>query len=229
MSIHTPILFKRLSIFQPLMAMKKSSAFSSRRHNKSNCLATLTSDSSSSLISLMSVSPNCSKSWSLSRTVIILFLFIFFDAKLALFADTGNSINIFQEKLGIIYIFDEQAVTEDNKKPDFLFPNAECYHNFQFPAKELTMLGAKTTCKDRWRQVINEADRIEIKHLFTLQPGISKNQLKEMADNGVKLVVPQKNISTFPAEYQSSLSNLSDFIGMVKKKQESLPKYYLFK
>ena len=124
-------------------------------------------------------------------------------------------------------IFEEQAVTEDNKKPDFLFPNAECYHNFEFPAEELTMLGAKTTCKDRWRQVINEADRIEIKHLFTLQPGISKNQLKEMADNGVKLVVPQKNISTFPAEYQSSLSSLSGFIGMVKKKQESLPKYYI--
>ena len=89
------------------------------------------------------------------------------------------------------------------------------------------MLGAKTTCKDRWRQVINEADRIEIKHLFTLQPGISKNQLKEMADNGVRLVVPQKNISTFPAEYQSSLSNLSGFIAMVKQKQECLPKYYI--
>ncbi|MBR1498081.1 MAG: hypothetical protein IJ615_00380 [Bacteroidaceae bacterium] len=48
-----------------------------------------------------------------------------------------------------------------------------------------------------------------------------------MADNGVKLVVPQKNISTFPAEYQSSLSSLSGFIGMVKKEQESLPKYYI--
>ena len=140
-------------------------------------------------------------------------------------------INIFQAIPGIVneQIFEEQAITEDNKKPDFLFPNAECYHNFQFPAEELTMLGAKTTCKDRWRQVINEADRIEIKHLFTLQPGISKNQLKEMADNGVKLVVPQKNISTFPAEYQSSLSNLWNFIGMVKKKQESLPKNYYIK
>ena len=124
-------------------------------------------------------------------------------------------------------IFEEQAVTEDNKKPDFLFPNAECYHNFQFPAEDLTMLGAKTTCKDRWRQVINEADRIWPKHLFTLQPGISKNQLKEMADNQVKLIVPQKNIATFPIEYQSSLSDLSGFIQMVRKKQESLPKYYI--
>ena len=124
-------------------------------------------------------------------------------------------------------IFEEQAVTEDNKKPDFLFPNAECYHNFQFPAEDLTMLGAKTTCKDRWRQVINEADRIWPKHLFTLQPGISKNQLKEMADNQVKLVVPHKNISTFPLEFQSSLIDLSGFIAMVKNKQECQSKHFL--
>ena len=48
-------------------------------------------------------------------------------------------------------VFEEQAVTEDNKKPDFLFPNAECYHNLLFPADDLVVLGAKTTCKDRWR------------------------------------------------------------------------------
>lgn len=83
-------------------------------------------------------------------------------------------------------LFEEQAVTENNKKPDFLFPNSICYHNFEFPAEDLTVLGAKTTCKDRWRQVINEADRVDEKFLFTLQQGISKNQLKEMADEKVK-------------------------------------------
>lgn len=32
--------------------------------------------------------------------------------------------------------YEEQAVTEDNKKPDFLFPNGEAYHNMLFPAKK---------------------------------------------------------------------------------------------
>lgn len=64
--------------------------------------------------------------------------------------------------------YEEQAVTEDNKKPDFLFPNGEAYHNLLFPADKLVFLGAKTTCKDRWRQVLNEANRIETKYLFTL-------------------------------------------------------------
>lgn len=64
-------------------------------------------------------------------------------------------------------VFEEQAVTEDNKKPDFLFPNGECYHNLEFPAEDLIVLGAKTTCKDRWRQVLTEADRVDVKYLFT--------------------------------------------------------------
>ena len=144
-----------------------------------------------------------------------------------IFADAGNIINIFQENPGFVYIFEEQAVTEDNKKPDFLFPNSECYHNLQFPADDLIVLGAKTTCKDRWRQVLTEADRVDVKYLFTLQQGISKNQLKEMHDSRLTLVVPQKYISSFPQEYQSEISHLTGFIQMVKSKQESLPKYYI--
>lgn len=124
-------------------------------------------------------------------------------------------------------IFEEQAVTEANKKPDFLFPNSECYHNFEFPADDLTVLGAKTTCKDRWRQVTTEADRLDEKYLFTLQPGISRNQLKEMAAEKVLLVVPEDHISTFPSEYQGSLSTLRSFINLVKEKQERMPKHFI--
>lgn len=125
-------------------------------------------------------------------------------------------------------VFEEQAVTEDNKKPDFLFPNGECYHNLEFPAEDLIVLGAKTTCKDRWRQVLTEADRVDVKYLFTLQQGISKNQLKEMHDSNLTLVVPKKYISSFPQEYQSDISDLSGFISMVKSKQEHLPRTYMF-
>ena len=123
--------------------------------------------------------------------------------------------------------FEEQAVTENNKKPDFLFPNSICYHNFEFPADDLTILGAKTTCKDRWRQVINEANRVDEKYLFTLQQGISKNQLKEMADENVKLVVPLSHVDSFPDEYRENLKTLSGFIEIVKEKQERMPKHFL--
>ena len=124
-------------------------------------------------------------------------------------------------------IFEEQAVTENNKKPDFLFPNGICYDNFEFPAEDLTILGAKTTCKDRWRQVINEADRVDERYLFTLQQGISKNQLKEMADENVKLVVPESHVDSNPEEYREGLNTLSGFIEIVKEKQDRMPKHFL--
>lgn len=117
--------------------------------------------------------------------------------------------------------FEEQVVTEGNKRPDFIFPDGESYHNFEFPADKLTMLGAKTTCKDRWRQVLNEANRIERKHLFTLQQGISRNQLAEMRDEQLTLVVPRSNISLFDHEFHDNILSLNDFIGMVKERQNS--------
>lgn len=116
--------------------------------------------------------------------------------------------------------YEEQVVTEDNKKPDFLFPSGAAYHNMLFPADKLVFLGVKTTCKDRWRQVLNEADRIETKYLFTLQQGISKNQLREMKHEHLKLVVPAMYINSFDKEFQAEIETLYSFIRMVKTKQE---------
>lgn len=115
--------------------------------------------------------------------------------------------------------FEEQVVTENNKKPDFIFPDSDSYHSFEFPADRLTMLGAKTTCKDRWRQVLNEADRIPEKHLFTLQRGVSRNQLQEMRDEHLTLVVPRENKNLFLPEFQDSIMCLSDFMAMVRERQ----------
>ena len=121
--------------------------------------------------------------------------------------------------------FEEQSVTEDNKKPDFLFPNGEAYHNLLFPSENLVFLGAKTTCKDRWRQVLNEANRIETKYLFTLQQGISKNQLREMKHEHLKLVVPASYRTSFDKEFQPEIETLASFMEMVKVKQNDKPIY----
>ncbi len=109
--------------------------------------------------------------------------------------------------------YSAQKVTEGNKKPDFIMPSIELYHDAGYSADKLVFLGVKTTCKDRWRQILNEAARTPQKHLFTLQPGISKNQLDEMKDEGVTLVVPKSNINTFPPESREDLLTLKNFIG----------------
>jgi type II restriction enzyme len=75
--------------------------------------------------------------------------------------------------------------------PDFVFPSARAYCDPTFPADRLVTLALKTTCKDRWRQVLEEAPRVRQKHLLTLQGGISVNQLRLMREAGVTLVVPK--------------------------------------
>lgn len=115
--------------------------------------------------------------------------------------------------------FESQVITEDNKKPDFLFPNREAYLNPKFDDKKLCVLASKTTCKDRWRQVLNEADRIKTKHLFTLQQGISSNQLEEMIKYDVQLVVPKLYLSSFPSQFHDRIMTLDRFIKHVQMVQ----------
>lgn len=116
-------------------------------------------------------------------------------------------------------MFEEQAVTEGNKRPDFVFPSGLCYHDLNFPTERLVVLGAKNSCKDRWRQVLTEADRVERKYLFTMQPGVSRNQLKEMHDSLLTLVVPHGHLDYFPIDYRKEIKDLRGFIQMVKEKQ----------
>ena len=118
--------------------------------------------------------------------------------------------------------FTRQAVTENNAKPDFLFPGIVEYHDETFPPARLFMLGVKTTCKDRWRQVLSEAKRIEQKHLFTLEPAISINQTSEMGAHHVRLVLPAGLHNTYTAEQQVWMLNLQEFIVLVKERQSSL-------
>jgi hypothetical protein len=108
--------------------------------------------------------------------------------------------------------FSHQPESDPGKRPDFLFPSGAAYRDSSCPADRLRMLAAKTTCKDRWRQVINEADRISVKHLLTLQEGVSTNQYAEMKAAGVRLVVPEPLTSSFPAPIRPELVSLHDFI-----------------
>ena len=113
---------------------------------------------------------------------------------------------------GIAY--QAQAITEGNKRPDFLFPSEKAYHTADWPVDRLASLAAKTTCKDRWRQVINEADRLRDrkKFLCTLQQGISSAQMDEMEAEQVILVVPKPYIGTYPADRRGRIWTLAKFV-----------------
>ena len=87
------------------------------------------------------------------------------------------------------------------------------------------MLGSKTTAKDRWRQVLEEADRIEKKHLITLEGAISENQTNEMISRKLQLVVPRELHSTYTEKQRLWLYSIEDFLGLVKERQQFSDRY----
>ncbi|OHX17982.1 restriction endonuclease [Chromobacterium amazonense] len=112
-------------------------------------------------------------------------------------------------------------VTENNARPDFIFPSFAAYHDSKFPVDKLIMLGAKTTCKDRWRQVLSEASRILSKHLITLEAAISESQTDEMTAHQLQLVLPTSIHATYTTRQQMQIQDLNDFILHVKATQST--------
>jgi hypothetical protein len=122
-------------------------------------------------------------------------------------------------ELHLAKVFDEESVqyetgatTEGNRKPDFVFPSIAAYR----AGRNTRMLGVKTSVKDRWRQVLDEASRIPEKHLFTLSEGVSPDQFDQMYGAGIRLVTPLSNVRKFPTVIRPRLTTLAGFIAFVR-------------
>lgn len=109
-------------------------------------------------------------------------------------------------------------ITERKSKPDFIFPGIAEYHDSSFPTAKLTMLGSKSTCKERWRQILPEADRITEKHLLTLEPAISPAQTTEISVNHVHLVLPAEIHETYLESQRGDLLTVAEFLSIVRSR-----------
>lgn len=118
--------------------------------------------------------------------------------------------------------FKREGTTEKKNAADFLFPSELAYHNDMLPDETLTMLAAKTSCKDRWRQVLAEANRIWPKHLVTLEPGISLTQTNEMRREKIQLVVPTPIHDSYLPVQRKNILSFSTFLDVVKSKETPL-------
>ena len=111
--------------------------------------------------------------------------------------------------------FDEQSEI-DGQVVDFLIPGVEEYNDLDYPDDRLFVVDAKTTTKDRWRQVIaSKQSRVPRRHLMTLHPAISSQQFMQMRDADVSLVVPKALHRGYPADCREKLLGVEQFIEMV--------------
>ena len=81
------------------------------------------------------------------------------------------------------------------------------------------MLGAKTTIKERWRQVLDEANRVEEKHLVTLEPAVSEDYTRAMANDRLSLVVPRPLFDTYTPKQREWLLDIEGFCELVERRQ----------
>lgn len=114
--------------------------------------------------------------------------------------------------------FSRQPKTEGKARPDFLFPGIKEYKSETFDTALLKMLASKSTARDRWRQILTEAERIERKHLLTLEPAISTDQLDDMDHFKVHLIVPEPLHETYGVD-ADRLTTLAAFIDEVRHDQ----------
>ncbi|WP_151671813.1 type II restriction endonuclease [Nitrincola schmidtii] len=77
----------------------------------------------------------------------------------------------------------------------------------------------QSSCKDRWRQVLAEADRVKKKHLLTLEAAISKSQTDEMQSKQLQLVIPKALHDSYLEEQKAWLLSVSDFSSYVLERQ----------
>ena len=112
--------------------------------------------------------------------------------------------------------YGRQVVTENRATAEFFFTGQKENTFILYTDECLIMLASKSTCKDRWRQVLAEAFRIKLKHLFTLEPSISINQTNEMKVHGLQLVVPRALKTTYASSQQQWVLDFESYLDLVR-------------
>jgi hypothetical protein len=108
--------------------------------------------------------------------------------------------------------FEKQVVISAKKRPDFVLPSKALYEDANRTRKGALVLSAKTTLRERWKQVSQEAKHCDL-FLATVDENIATNAIEDMASQGIVLVVPEalKNSNTTEYKVQSSVISFRSF------------------
>ena len=69
--------------------------------------------------------------------------------------------------------------------------------------------------------MLAEADRIDHKHLLTLEASISKHQTDEMQAKNLQLVLPRGLYETYTPEQQAWFMGIAAFTALVRERQNA--------
>jgi hypothetical protein len=94
------------------------------------------------------------------------------------------------------------------KRPDFILPSLEFIDSRKDGAGAGLILSAKTTLRERWKQVEREMEGRRL-FLTTVDENIAASAIKDMASFGVHLVIPESLRKSKETEYEGHDNVLS--------------------
>lgn len=120
---------------------------------------------------------------------------------------------------------EKQVVLEAKQRPDFILPSLKIYRDSSLAKEHALVLSAKTTLRERWKQVHGEMKGCDL-YLATVDESIAGNAIEDMKSQGIFLVVPEELKTSSVTEYKKQ-SNVIDFKTFFSKElaKVRLPKW----
>jgi hypothetical protein len=104
--------------------------------------------------------------------------------------------------------FEKQVILASKKRPDFILPSLTFIDGTQEAAKTGLILSAKTTLRERWKQVEREKGTRQL-YLTTVDENIAGSVIEDMASINVNLVIPESLRKSKESEYEGHDNVLS--------------------
>lgn len=104
--------------------------------------------------------------------------------------------------------FEKQVIIASRKRPDFILPSLAMFNSTEEHAHPALILSAKTTLRERWKQVEREKGKQEL-FLTTVDENVAGNAIEDMASFGVYLVIPESLKVSKVSEYEGQKNVLS--------------------
>lgn len=114
---------------------------------------------------------------------------------------------------------DVQVIMTAKRRPDFILPSLKVYKQAGRSYEQALVLSAKTTLRERWKQVEGEIDNCDL-YLATVDDKIAENAIQAMQEAGIKLVVPEslKSSTTTVYKGQDNVISFREFFDKDLKK-----------
>jgi hypothetical protein len=116
--------------------------------------------------------------------------------------------------------YEAQVVIESKKRPDFVLPDFRLYADPARAREEALVLSAKTTLRERWKQVHGEIRNCDL-YLATVDENVAASAIAEMAEAGICLVVPESLKTSDAAVYrrQPNVISFAEFFAVHIRRQ----------